>query len=56
MVSKSKANVFIPLGEIRMQPGINKHTINKTQTKRTVSDGTIETQMTETKIQCEIAT
>ena len=27
----SKSNVFFPLGEIR--PGINKHTINKAQTK-----------------------
>ena len=49
MVSKSKANVFIPLREIRMQPGINKHTVNKTQAKITVSDGnTMKTKMTET--------
>ena len=32
-----------------MQPGINKHTNNKTQTKIRVSDGnTIKTQITET--------
>ena len=48
-LTQVKSNVIIPLGEIRMQPGINKHTINKTQAKITVSDGnTLKTKMTET--------